>query len=518
MTTGTVVRRRDVSELYSLMPGEGIVRLRHSLETTRKGDLTDRRTPFHEDKPRDVIVEEVSALAGPSGVPEVDKLDNDEKAKVGPISIRLPSEERMPGLLEYWIQSWNPTHQALKFAVQRVAEILPKHSIRALSLEESYQIVLQTMQSLGLPWLGRDKKRLKWYRDKAARIKSPSDMFPSMWYWRGQARGPNLVSKNRDVWGMPHDETVLGHTYVKPLIDRLRYERGFSAWNELGVVDKAVTRILQRAGGRLVVSMDYSGFDKTLHYLLLQAVDSILAYWCDESLTDRIYLMGEISATLPIVVPGEILSGRQGGMPSGSVATNLRDSIANLIAGFYVAYQLGVELVDYEVMGDDSVFLFSEDVNPEDIAETVLELGLKSNPSKQYTSRNSVHYLQRVHSLNYVRGGVCPGVRSIIRAISGLTGFELLKPHWNEYLTSARMISQLEACRNHPRHVTLVKYFAADDWLVQKGIDPVDIFKLAGGSESVRRATGTASFRYNVYDPSGVDGFATTRIIRSMMN
>jgi hypothetical protein len=371
--------------------------------------------------------------------------------------------------------------------------------------------------SLGLPWMTRDRGLAHDYLRRAERIKDPKDIYPCVLYWRGQPKGFREIPKQRVVWGFDHAETIIGATILYPALYTLKRRNGFAAWNDDLEVDKAMTRILEGAQGRRIVSMDYSGFDSSLSVELLNRVDRVLMHWFEPSAAARIQLVGEISNTVDLVVPFEVLTGRNGGMPSGSVLTNLRDTIANLIAGFYIAIRNEVSLLDYEVLGDDAVFLFSKNLDPEVIASTVSELGLKSNPEKQYVSSESAHFLQRLHMLHYKLDGHCRGVRSPYRAMSGILGYERFRQNWSKWMDSARWIMQMENVRWDPRFIDFVKFIRDGDKVLKEGIDPATIFSKAGGATKVREVLHISSFPFNQQNPERVKEFETTRILRSFI-
>jgi hypothetical protein len=75
-------------------------------------------------------------------------------------------------------------------------------------------------------------------------------------------------------------------------------------------------------------------------------------------------------------------------VPSGSVFTNLVDSVVNAINLEYVAVRTDQEVV-YRVNGDDSVAVFSDGISEDVLAEASGELGIIMNPSKQDRSPNS---------------------------------------------------------------------------------------------------------------------------------
>jgi hypothetical protein len=315
---------------------------------------------------------------------------------------------------------------------------------------------------------------------------------------------------------MDHAETIKGATILYPTLDALKERPGFSAWLGAPWVDEEATRLLSRAAGRRILSMDYSSFDSSLSRQLLDLVDQVLIFWFVESASPVILLLGELCATIPIVVPDLVLSGRNGGMPSGSVMTNLRDTIANLLAGFYCAYRNNTSIIDFMVLGDDSVYLFETEISPDDVALVMSELGLECNPEKQFVSQRSCHYLQRWHSIDYTVNGLNVGVHSPYRTLSGLTGYERFRTGWSKYLDTARWIMQVENCAWDPRFNKFVSFLYNGDKILKSGMDPRTVFKRAGGADMIRSVLNIASFPFNVKNPEHVNEFRTTEIIRQI--
>lgn len=495
--------------------GSGRDRLCRSLDRTDRGFDRDLRTPLYEGANREEILDLLSGKIGPAPYEELEGIDQHEREKVGPLSIMLPYAERRESVLKYWKQDFNPDMSCFEAAVSKVCGLIPAGSLRLDSFREAYRMMPKDT-SLGLPYLTRDKQYAASYLARAQEVSSPGQIYPCVLYWRGQSAGLREVPKQRVVWGFDHAETIIGATVLYPVLNVLKRLQGFSAWVGDVAVDRAMTRIIRKAQGRRIISMDYSGFDSSLARPMLDAVDSILCVWFQDPGPDRIRLLGEVSATIPLVVPYDVLDGRNGGMPSGSVLTNLRDTIANLIAGFYAGIRLQSELLDYEVLGDDSVFLFANDMDPEALSRAVSELGLESNPSKQFVSLYSAHFLQRWHSSEHERQHLFVGVRSPYRAMSGMLGYERFRNDWSKWMDSSRWIMQVENVRHDPRFRPFVAFLKYGDKVLLSGIDPVEVFRRAGGSEMIRSVLSIASFPFNVQNPDRVKEFETTRVLREL--
>jgi hypothetical protein len=316
-----------------------------------------------------------------------------------------------------------------------------------------------------------------------------------------------------------HVETILGSSIGNPILEAIRAKPGFSGWLDSFAVDIAMTDLVNTAirSNVNIFSIDYSSFDTSVAPHFYNYMYEILDHWFKPESRDFIKLLLDSMATVNLVCPDGIWTGRYGGMPSGSALTNLVDTLINLLAGFYCAERLGSELLRYEVLGDDAVFVFSESPEADDVAKIMGELGLSVNPSKQWISPSSAHYLQRWHSKEYLVDGVCRGVRSPYRAINSMMSYERFRQGWNKYMDSARWIMQTENVRWDPRFDQFVEFVKEGDKVLSSGADPVSIFARAGGASKIREVLSITSFPYNVQEPEGVDGFATTVVLRNLM-
>jgi hypothetical protein len=497
------------------VPQVGFERLVRSLDRTDRGFDRDLRTPFAGESPREEVLGRLEESIGHTDYQELEEIDAHEREKVGPISIMLPYSDRRDDVLEYGHQEFNADETAMLEAAERVRLLIPERSLRVAAFETAFDMMPKDT-SLGLPLVTNDRSVVGEYYQRATQLSRKEDIYPTILYWRGQADGSNKT-KQRVVFGFDHAETIFGATVLYPLLHTLRDKPGFSAWLGDVFVDQAISNLLNESRGRSIISMDYTGFDRSLPVELLDVVDDVLGSWFVDPGFDRVMLLADISNSVPIVVPYDLeLTARTGGMPSGSVLTNMRDTIANLIAGEYIGIRSKSLLARYEVLGDDGVFVFKEDMDPEGISTFAAELGLTCNPDKQFVSTNSAHYLQRWHSLEYKKDGLSRGVRSPYRAMSGILGYERYRQGWNKYLDTSRWIMQFENLKNDPRFNACVKFLRDNDKLLMTGIDAATVFKKAGGADVIRSTLNIASFPFNVQNPDRVESFETTRVLRSL--
>jgi hypothetical protein len=504
----------QIESLKRQLSTEGGYRLGRSLSRTAAGFKTDLRSPLWSSRPREEILATLDDYLGRAPFEELATIDEVEREKCGPFSIMLPYKERSSDVDAYWHTGWDPSG-VLDVVVSRLVSLI-KVRLRPTDFDTAFGLMPRDT-SLGLPLMTRDRGAATEYLKRAQRITDCSEIYPCVIGWRGQAQGLHLLPKQRVVWMFDHAETILGATILYPVLNVMKEMRGFSAWKGSDAVDLAATRILHGyPSPRMKYSFDYSGFDSSVTRGMLDVIATVLCHWFDPEAHSRIMLLLENMATISLVVPFVIKSGRDGGVPSGSVLTNLVDTLINLLAGFYCSERLGIELLDYEVLGDDSVFVFNSDPPLDEISEVMSELGLKCNPEKQWTSSRSIHFLQRWHSVEYEVDGICRGVRSPFRAVNGMMSYErFVAKGWSKYMDTARWIMQVENTKWDPRFQEFVRFMKDGDKILSAGADPISVFKRAGGAGEVRSVLSIASFPFNVSDPGGVADFATTRVLRS---
>jgi hypothetical protein len=425
----------------------------------------------------------------------------------------LPWAQRRDDLEKYFSQTFNGDEEVLNACEDAIVAKYPI-SVNPVSYEDSAGY-MPTDTNLGLPIFSRDRGAIPQYVERAYTLRSADDIYPAVVGWRGQPNG-TVKPKQRIVWMMDHVETIVGGAVMHPILDALRVLPGFSAWGTPEDVDVAVTRIMRKAQGRMIVSGDYSGFDSSVPRELIAIAFSIIGRWLVSGFEDRLSLLEEVFATLPIRTPDGLRDGRNGGVPSGSALTNLVDSVINLLVAYYVAFRAGVTVEDIEVLGDDFVCLFSDEISPSELECYAKELGMEMNADKQYISATSVHYLQRLYDVEYTLNGIYPGVRSAMRGVSGYTGQERFKKNFTRWRFTARAVSQWENCRYHPCFNSIVGFSCEGDDVLRSGIDVTEIFRLAGGAEVIRADTDKQGFSHNTIDPEGVATFKFVEVHRSL--
>jgi hypothetical protein len=205
-------------------------------------------------------------------------------------------------------------------------------------------------------------------------------------------------NKTRLVWMYPLEMVMIESSFGRPLIEKFKVIRTPMPYglrrHELGA------RLHSTLTERNVVALDFSKFDSTVPAKLIKVAFRILKTWfdMDEEDVEAWYLIERYFLSAPIVMPdGHLYVGKRKGVPSGSVFTQLVDSIINYI--IITAAQLKFNLHPHEkrvhVLGDDSVFSTNEDVNLSQLKLYFGEMGFNLSVRKSEVSKpeNGFHFL-----------------------------------------------------------------------------------------------------------------------------
>lgn len=507
---------RPLSDIFALIDEDSAHRLEGILSRSIRGSSQDLRSPLYKAAPRREIIDAMTEMIGPFGNAEMDAIDDKELKKIGTFSVRLPFEEIRDTLYAYF-DNPNPLGdpKSFRMARERLMSLVPYRSLRSAPLTHAFG-KMPKGTNLGCPLFSNEPEDAYVYLERARTIKSASEIYPFVLFWRGQANG-TPIPKQRHVCGGDHVDTILWESLLIPLLETLRRMPGFAAWNDISYIDETMTELLQFADrlNTVVISGDFKNFDTTLSSHIINTCFDCCESWFQKNDSRIINILREEFLTTGVICPDGVLSDRNGAVMSGSGGTNIIDSLANLFAAEYVSARTGVDLRRCEVMGDDSVSVYELDLS-QDLEEIMAEIGLVASSDKQFISARSCHYLQRWHSLDYTIDGVSHGVRSPYRFLSGAMSYETLRGGWNKFMDSTRWVMQLEQCRWDKRFKSLVAFVKEGDSVLRSGMDPVDVFKAAGGPSQIRKVMRIESFPFNVKEPEGVAAFATTSVLRAL--
>lgn len=351
--------------------------------------------------------------------------------------------------------------------------------------------------------------------------------YPAILGTRGQAAGLNLRCKSRVVWQCSRVVANIEKMVFIPVFKALQHTPGFASWTSAMEVNHAITSMFDGNSCRRsvawspVMSVDFSKFDVTLPHEVIDRVYSIIRSWFrveDQGLVSNLsYYVRHLS----LITPEGVASNKARGIPSGSVMTNLVDSLCNLWVMSYAAARLAARVEAAEVQGDDGVYVFSETIDPVAMAQVIREeLGMVINPEKGMTADNEVHFLQNVHRASYRnRYGLCVGVRPLMRILNGMMSYERFRPGWNSYLDSVRWAMQLSAAWEHPSFHLMAEWLLDKDAILQI-CDADEVVMKAGGPETIKRFLGkrydgAVTFCDDVAELPGFNEVANVKALRA---
>jgi hypothetical protein len=201
-------------------------------------------------------------------------------------------------------------------------------------------------------------------------------------------------------------------------------------------------------GNSLIWSVDYAQFDSTISYsVLLAAFKAVLDKFVMADTSPE--TMARVMARTPLLTPLGLWQRRKG-VASGSVFTNLVDSIAQAIA-----YRLaGTD--HYMIQGDDGILTVPDYETVDDIQEVIRKMGFITHAVKQITSKDDADYLRNV----YNRCKNPYGVRPVMRVVNKLLSYERLRAvgMWKYEDDVMRARQQLHACDWHPALEEVIKW------------------------------------------------------------
>lgn len=231
--------------------------------------------------------------------------------------------------------------------------------------------------------------------DKAGKIltenKAPAPCLAGI---RTQRKG-----KTRLVWMYPLEMTIIEAVVARPLID---YFKAIEHVMSFGDYSHETGMRMRKscASNRYFYSIDQSQFDACVSPLFIRYAFNAFRTWFN--LDDKVYadvtveqvfkIVENYFITTPIVMPSEgkypvMVTGKRGGVPSGSYFTQLVDSFTNVALLMACSSRFGLNLKDSNVcvLGDDGLF-FCNDARLEtllnEMGQFVSSFGFKLNASK----------------------------------------------------------------------------------------------------------------------------------------
>jgi len=365
--------------------------------------------------------------------------------------------------------------ESAKFATKRLMSWFKKGEMRSVSLEASAASFVKRA-ARGWPWMVTTARApYEYYVEAREVLRHNLDnryarAYPGVLGTRGQPKGLGKWAKSRAIFGMSLVPNLLKDMLFTTVVEEAKRRMAFCALHSRAAVDIAVTGVLKLAGDRPILSIDFSNFDASLPSEVIGYCFDALAHWFHATDRPLVRWCQENFQRTGIFVPGDpfsLLSGsdRTGGVPSGSVLTNLIDSMANFWLITYAAHRLGVFIERYLLQGDDGVYLFSASLPLDSLAEVLLvECGVLLSTGKCHYGPHEVHYLQMVHHVDWCKDGRYPGIRPIMRVLNGMMSYERKREDdWSAMHSSLRWIQQVDNASAHPAFGRLCKWLELHD-------------------------------------------------------
>lgn len=277
-------------------------------------------------------------------------------------------------------------------------------------------------KSPGLPWTERGfKTKGDVIRDTEAR-----NEIIARWDAIGRGRDTGLpdtaaffraqvvtLDKNkiRGVWGVPLDVISEEARFFLPYIKFLKSTTAPIAYRlEMATGGMAYIDDMIRAhSGKPMMMTDFSQFDKTVPPWLIRdafnmvfdSMDFSHVIGSDNKVWNvnsdrtkrRISRLIRYFINTPVRLPSGERYRKSGGVPSGSMFTNIIDTIVNIIITRYCVYETTGYLPLGEMyLGDDSFVICDGKINLSDISNIALEeFGMIVHPDKSYVTDNPMN-------------------------------------------------------------------------------------------------------------------------------
>lgn len=300
-----------------------------------------------------------------------------------------------------------------------------------------------------------------------------------------------LMSKLRVVIAMPKIDTVIGKWFANRLlafVKRIVNPDGTHPFCALTTPEEIVKNMqvcLETAHKHklIPVGTDFSGFDTSIAPWYAMAVAQAIVPWMDDR-SARLWLAlitCEFYRT-DCITPTNYYPKGPSKMKSGSIFTNLMDSLINFVSqryGLYAGYYKSI-LCQF-VQGDDAILL-GEGITPESFEKCVAEQGFEGNADKQYYEEGSVSFCQLLHVRGYP-GGIYPVARAMASVVSTEDDVQMDRDdHTNfKYVETFRTLNRLNNACFNPNWVDIVNIIAKDDELhLGKDLPPQQLARLAG--------------------------------------
>jgi hypothetical protein len=515
------MRTLSLQPYLDTLDPEARERVTRSLERTARGYDQDLTTPLIPDKSnptpgREQRIAEFDSFCLPSQFPWLDEDEITQREKIGPYSIMLPYAERRQSVEKFFDVRDTSIHtDSADYATYELSKLVSS-TLHATDLDSAYNRMPRGT-NLGLPFATADQDYRRMVLELArfiGRTGYNAEPDPSMLFWRGQPKGLLELPKQRNICGIPH-YVILWELTIQESFTRYAVKNPeFSAWVNDDAVAEAISMVFEVAEHD-ILSVDFSGFDTSVPSSIIRLVFDVIRSWFSTHSRSVIDYVERIFLEIPILTPTGILTGRDGGVPSGMGTTNMVDTLVQKWIMHYVAHRMHNEVVVHMAQGDDGVVVFRRPWRIDDVVDIAHELNMDISSSKGGVSKDVIHYLQNVHHRGHKIGGLCVGVRPAYRVLNGMLSYERFHKGWKGADDSFRWQQQVDNARWHPKFKEIVQFLWDNDAYVREYTNQ-QLMKKAGGRAAVESALGQAAFPYGKTPVSKLDRSAVGRALERL--
>jgi hypothetical protein len=168
---------------------------------------------------------------------------------------------------------------------------------------------------------------------------------------------------------------------------RMQTQMGTVPWYAGGKDDPAILNLINRWRTFFAywLSIDYSAYDASLSsWLIRESFDIIRAAYSDDSWDEDLFkVIREDFINKKFYISDEDKVHSRKGVPSGSMFTQIIDTIANMLMVKTYLYSIGVTDHKMIIMGDDNLILTNVEINKEHLASYLMKnFGIECHPDK----------------------------------------------------------------------------------------------------------------------------------------
>nr|UAW00819.1 MAG: RNA-dependent RNA polymerase [Porcine picobirnavirus] len=466
-------------EDYFNLPNPG---LKSYFDIVRKGQPEEYRTTFAKGSSVQQVLDEWTPTLEKLSdkYPSLVEFENDLKAKVGPMSIMKPLDQRMSDIDHYYDDIHLPSTPVSDSAIKAVlSEFKMVKGLTPRSQQKTVDLMKKSTNS-GAPYFTKRKNVVKktvpvantimgdevwtFLNYQVGRNNNKHWLASAILGWRGQEGGPTPDDvKQRVVWMFPFSVNIDELTVYQPLIESCQKFNLVPAWVSMESVDLSITRMFDTKGkDDVVICTDFTKFDQHFNSHMQDAAYRILNGILNTSAASENWLgsVFPIKYMIPLTYDyGKVRVGKHG-MGSGSGGTNADETLAHRALQYEAALRSHTKLNPYsQCLGDDGVLTFPG-ITVDKVMEAYTAHGQEMNQSKQYVSKHDCVYLRRWHHTDYRIGGVCAGVYSTYRALGRLMEQErYYDPDvWSSKMVALRQLSIIENVKYHPLRTEFAEF------------------------------------------------------------